>query len=154
MSENRKIFLTKEGLEQLKIELKELAGEKRKEIAKRIKDARDMGDLSENAEYQSAKEEQGLVEGRITELEDIIKRSVVAEGSKNGEIAVGNKVTIHIDGGKETFHLVGAPEANPQEGKISHESPLGSMLIGKKEGDTFEVEAPVGTLTYKIIKVH
>lgn len=154
MTEERKIFLTKEGLEELKIELKELVDEKRKEVAKRIKEARDMGDLSENAEYQSAKEEQGLIEGRITELEDIIKRAVVAEGNSNGEVTVGNKVTIHIDGDKETFHLVGAPEANPKEGKISHESPLGSMLMGKKEGDTFEVEAPVGKLTYKIIKIH
>lgn len=154
MSENKKIYLTKEGLEELKIELKELIDEKRQEVAKRIKEARDMGDLSENAEYQAAKEEQGLVEGRITELESIIKRSAVAKGNSNGEVAVGNKVTIHIDGDKETFHLVGAPEANPKEGKISHESPLGSMLIGKKKGDTFEVEAPVGKLTYKIIKVH
>ena len=154
MTEDKKIYLTKEGLEELKIELKELVDEKRKEVAKRIKEARDMGDLSENAEYQAAKEEQGLIEGRITELEDIIKRAVVAEGNSNGEVAVGNKVTIHIDGDKETFHLVGAPEADPKEGKISHESPLGSMLIGKKKGDTFEVEAPVGTLTYKIVKVH
>lgn len=154
MTEERKIYLTKEGLEELKIELKELVDKKRKKIAKRIKEARDMGDLSENAEYQSAKEEQGLVEGRITELEDIIKRAVVAEGNSNGEVAVGNKVTIHIDGDEETFHLVGAPEADPKEGKISHESPLGSMLIGKKKGDKFEVDAPVGKLTYKIIKIH
>ncbi|MBT6401668.1 transcription elongation factor GreA [candidate division WWE3 bacterium] len=148
-----KIYLTKEGLGELKTELKELTDTKRTEVALRIKNARDMGDLSENAEYHSAKEEQAFVEGRIAELEDIIKNSKVQEIA-TGEISVGAKVTVHIDGGEQTFHLVGAPEANPIEGKISHESPLGSQLMGKKVGDSFDVEAPVGKLTYTIKKIH
>lgn len=147
------IYLTKEGLDELKIELKELIDTKRTEVAQRIKNARDMGDLSENAEYQAAKEEQAFVEGRIAELEDIIKNAKVQKASKD-EVAVGHKVTVHIDGGEQTFHLVGAPEADPIKGKISHESPLGSQLMGKKVGESFEVEAPVGKLTYTIKKIH
>ena len=148
-----KIYLTKEGLGELKTELKELTDTKRTEVALRIKNARDMGDLSENAEYHSAKEEQAFVEGRIAELEDIIKNSKVQEIA-TGKISGGAKGTVHIDGGEQTFHLVGAPEANPIEGKISHESPLGSQLMGKKVGDSFDVEAPVGKLTYTIKKIH
>lgn len=148
------IFLTKEGLEQLKIELKELTETRRIEVSQRIKNAREMGDLSENAEYQSAKEEQGIVEGRIMELEDIIKRAKVEENGSKEIIGVGSKVSVHIDGDEQVFHLVGAPEANPMEGKISHESPLGMQLLGKKVGEKFEVEAPVGKLTYTIKKIH
>jgi transcription elongation factor GreA len=148
------IYLTKKGLEELKIELKELIDGKRPEMAKRIKDARDMGDLSENAEYHSAKEEQAFVEGRIAELEDIIKNAQVQKISSKDVIAVGTKITVKIDGDEQIFHLVGAPEADPAEGKVSHESPLGSQLMGKKVGDKFEVEAPVGKLTYTILKIH
>ena len=148
------IYLTQEGLEGLKIELKELVDEKRPEMAKRIKDARDMGDLSENAEYHAAKEEQAFVEGRISELEDIVKNAEVQKGSLKDVIVVGSKITVKIDGDEQIFHLVGAPEANPAEGKISHESPLGAQLIGKKAGEKFEVEAPVGKLTYTILKIH
>ncbi len=147
------LYLTKEGLDELKSELKELKDTKRAEMAKRIKNAREMGDLSENAEYHSAKEEQAFVEGRISELEEIIKNSKVSEGSKD-EVAVGSKVTVHIDGDEEVFHLVGAPEADPVKGKISHESPLGEKMMGKKAGEKFEVEAPIGKLTYTILKIH
>lgn len=148
------IYLTKEGLEELKSELKALVDVKRSEVAKRIKDARDLGDLSENAEYHSAKEEQAFVEGRIAELEDITKHAEVQEGTAKGEIGVGSKITVRIDGDEHTFHLVGAPEADPDKGKISHESPLGGKLMGKKVGEKFEVEAPVGKLTYTILKIH
>jgi len=147
------IYLTQEGLEELKSELKELTDTKRPEMAKRIKDARDMGDLSENAEYHAAKEEQAFIEGRIAELEDIIKNAQVQKGA-SGAIAVGSKITVKIDGDEQIFHLVGAPEADPTIGKISHESPLGAQLMGKKTGDKFEVEAPVGKLTYTILKIH
>ena len=148
------IYLTKKGLGELKIELKELIDNKRPEMAKRIKDARDMGDLSENAEYHSAKEEQAFAEGRIAELEDIIKHAEVQKASSKDVITVGTKITVRIDGDEQIFHLVGAPEANPAKGKVSHESPLGSQLMGKKIGDKFEVEAPVGKLTYTILKIH
>lgn len=148
------IYLTKEGLGELKTELKELIDVKRTEVAQRIKNARDMGDLSENAEYHSAKEEQAFVEGRISELEVIIKNSKVEKVVSKDAIAVGSKVTVIIDGSEEVFHVVGAPEANPAKGKISHESPLGAQLMGKKVGEKFEVEAPVGMLTYSILKIH
>lgn len=148
------VYITKEGLEKLKKELTELREVRRPKVAKRIKDAREMGDISENAEYDAARQEQAFVEGRITELEEVIKNAQVIE--KNGDnsvVHVGSKVTVHIEGDEETFHLVGAHEANPLENKISHESPLGAALMGKKIGDTFEVEAPVGKLTYKITKI-
>lgn len=146
------LYLTKEGLDELKIELSELKDTKRTEVAKRIKNAREMGDLSENAEYHAAKEEQAFIEGRINELEEIIKHSKVSEGSKD-EVVVGSKVVVHIDGDEEEFHLVGAPEADPSKGKISHESPLGAKMMGKKPGDKFDVEAPIGNLTYTILKI-
>jgi transcription elongation factor GreA len=147
------IYLTKEGLDELKSELKELIADKRPQMANRIKEAREMGDLSENAEYHAAKEEQSFAEGRISELEDIVKNAKVQKAT-NGEIKVGTKVTVHIEGDEQEFHLVGAPEANPAKGKISHESPLGEKLMGKKVGDTFEVEAPIGNLIYRILKIH
>lgn len=147
------IYLTKEGLDELKSELKALIGDKRPAMAQRIKDAREMGDLSENAEYHAAKEEQAFVEGRIAELEDIVKNAKVQKGGTD-EIKVGSKVTVHIDGGEQVFHLVGGPEADPIKGKISHESPLGLNLLGKKIGDSFEVEAPIGKLIYRILKIH
>lgn len=147
------VYLTKEGLDELKSELKKLVDDKRPAMAKRIKEAREMGDLSENAEYHAAKEEQAFVEGRIVELEDIIKNAKVQKGGK-GEVAVGSKVTVKIDGGEKTFYLVGGPEADPANGKISHESPLGLKLMGSKVGDKFDVEAPIGNLTYTILKIH
>jgi len=147
------MYLTQVGLDELKSELEELVNVKRTEIAQRIKNAREMGDLSENAEYQAAKEEQGIMEGRIFELEEIIKHSKVAESNGNGAVGVGSQVTVHLDGNEQTFHLVGAPEANPSEGKISHESPLGSQMLGKKVGDKFVVETPLGNFTYTVLKI-
>jgi len=156
MSKNSKdtVYLTQDGLEKLKNELAELVKTKRPAVAQRIKDARDMGDISENAEYDAARQEQAFVEGRIAELEDLVKSAVVIdEKTGTDEVRVGSKVTVKLDGGEETFHIVGAQEADPMENKISHESPLGASLVGKKIGDTFEVEAPIGKLTYKIIKI-
>ena len=148
------VYITQEGLEKLKEELKGLLEVKRPTVAKRIKEARDMVDISENAEYDSARQEQAFVEGRIAELEDLIKSSeVITEEASGDEVRVGSKVTVRIDGGEETFHIVGAHEADPMENKISHESPLGASLVGKKIGDAFEVEAPIGKLTYKIVKI-
>ncbi len=146
-------YLTHEGLGKLKEELRNLIDVKRPELALRIKSARDMGDISENSEYDAAREEQAFVEGRIAELEEIVKSSVVSLNNAKGVVSVGSKVTVHIDGDKEVFHIVGAPEANPLEKKISHESPLGSALIGKKVGDKFQVDAPVGKLNYVILKI-
>lgn len=152
MVKNTNIYITKEGLKQLKAELEELTKVKRPAVALRIKNAREMGDISENAEYDAAREEQAYVEGRIAELEDIIKSSKISEGVA-GEVTVGTSVTVHMDGEEETFHIVGAPEADPLKKKISHESPLGVALLGKKVGDKIEVEAPVGKLTYTILSI-
>ena len=148
-----KVYLTKEGFEEIKKEYKNLVDVERSKIAERIKSAREMGDISENSAYDEAVQEQAYVEGRIRELEEIIKNSAIREIDKNGLIDVGCKVTVHIDGDEEYFHIVGAPEANPKEKKISHESPLGSALLGKKVGDKIEVEAPVGKLAYTVLKI-
>lgn len=150
---NKIMYLTKEGLDNLKEELRQLIDVKREEVAKKIQTAREMGDLSENSLYDAAKEEQVFVEGRIAELEDIIKSAKVSTAKATGEVSVGSKVTVHIEGDEETYHLVGAPEADPIARKISHESPIGSALMGKKVGDQVEVEAPMGMLTYTVVKV-
>lgn len=146
------LYVTKEGLAKLKEELKELIDVKRPEVAKRILAARENGDISENAEYDSSRQEQSYVEGRIAELEEIIKNAKITEAPKDN-IGVGCSVTVHVEGDEETFHIVGTPEANPLEKKISHESPLGQALMGKKIGDKINVEAPVGTLTYTVLKI-
>ena len=154
MNKKDKLYVTKEGLEKLKAELKQLTEEKRVEVAKRIKDAREMGDISENAEYDAARQEQSYVEGKISELEDVIKSAKINTKTINkDQVDVGSKVTVHIDGDEETFHIVGPPEADPLSKKISHESPLGKALYGKKVGEKVKVEAPVGMLTYTILKV-
>jgi transcription elongation factor GreA len=147
------LYLTKEGLEKLKAELHELKEVKRPKNIDMIKEAREMGDISENAMYDAAREEQGFIEGRITELEEILRTAVITETTKKGIIGVGSKVTVHIDGGEETFHIVGAPEADPINKKISHESPLGVSMLGKKIGEQVEVEAPMGKLKYTILKI-
>jgi transcription elongation factor GreA len=148
------LYVTKEGLEKLRSELNDLVNVKRPEIAQRIKDAREMGDISENSEYDAARQEQSYIEGRISELEEVIKTAKVNEGGANKSIVgIGCKVTVHIDGSEDIFHIVGAPEANPLQKKISHESPLGSALVGKKIGDKIEVDAPIGKLIYTIQKI-
>jgi len=149
-----KILLTLEGLEEIKKEYEELTTKRRKEIAQRIQEARELGDLTENAEYDSARDEQASVEGRIAELEETMKRAEVVKNNKRPvQIDVGCRVRVHLEGKDEEFQIVGAPEADPTDGKISHESPLGLALLGKKVGDKIEVEAPVGKLIYKILDI-
>ena len=150
---DNKYYVTAEGLQKLKEELKELVDVKRYEVAKRIKQARDNGDISENAEYDAARQEQSFVEGRIAELEEILKSVVVSDVRDKSAVYVGAKVTVHVEGEEESFYIVGAPEANPMEKKISHESPLGSCLMGKKIGDKILVEAPVGSIIYTILNI-
>jgi len=149
-----KVILTKEGLEKLKTEYEELVNTKRKDIVDRIAKAREQGDLSENGAYHAAKEEQAFIEGRIEELEVILKNALVeVSTTTDGTVKVGSLVKVKIEGGEEEFSIVGAPEANPTERKISHESPLGSALVGKKVGDVVQVEAPVGKIAYEILAV-
>jgi transcription elongation factor GreA len=143
-----KNFLTPEGKENLERELEELKTKGRKDLAERLKQAISMGDLSENADYHKAKEDQGFLEGRIQELESILYHSEVIESrSVYHEVSVGAKITIkEADYPAETYHLVGRNEANPSEGKISHHSPIGKALMGHKVGDVVKAELPNGTI--------
>jgi len=148
-------YLSQEGLESLKKELQELKTKKRQEIAKRLQEAKDLGDLSENAEYLEAKEAQALNDNRINELEELLKNAVVIETpSEENIVAVGSTIEVKSnDNGTETFTIVGSTEAKPQEGKISNESPLGKAFIGRKIGEEIEVKTPGGIAKYKIIKI-
>ncbi|OGC58457.1 transcription elongation factor GreA [candidate division WWE3 bacterium RIFCSPLOWO2_01_FULL_42_11] len=149
-----KILLTKEGFQNLKDEYKSLVDVKRTEIAEKIQSAREMGDLSENAAYHTAKEEQAFLEGRVSELEELFRNAEVVEKDNNKtSVGIGSKVKVCIDGGDETFWIVGAYEADPAVGKISHESPIGQALLGKKIGEEINVEAPIGTVKYKIVSI-
>ena len=147
-------FLTSEGLEKLKAELHEIKGVKLKEIAVRIKDAKDMGDLSENAEYHEAKNEQSFLYGRALELEQKIKNAqIIEKHAKGGIVAAGSDVEVSTDGDKMTFQIVGSDESNPAEGLISIDSPIGSALSGHVKGDVVCVSAPGGKIEYKILSV-
>ena len=153
----KKIYLTKEGLEELKKEFKELINVKRPDILARVSQARSMGDLSENAEYVAAREELSFIDGRIDEIEELIKQAVLiteTHGKSSGSVVkIGSTVTVNIKGKKEIFTVVGEWEADPDEKKISHESPLGKALLGKKVGEKVEVEAPAGKVIYTIASV-
>lgn len=157
MAENGKTLLTQAGYKKLQDELEYLKVTWRKEIAEKIKDARAQGDLSENAEYDAAKDEQREKEGRIVEIEEILKNCEVVESSAagDGKINVGCHVVL-LDVEMEEqmeFDLVGSSEANSLKGKISNESPVGNALIGKEAGDTVTVESPAGDIEYKILSV-
>ncbi len=155
MDKDRKIYLTKEGLGKLKEELEDLITNKRKEVALKIKEAKEFGDLSENSEYEEAKNEQAFIEGRIAEIQHIFKNSVLISGrAGHSKVSVGSKVTVEVEGELSEFIIVGSQEANPLEGKISNESPIGQALLNKKVGEQIEIEVPAGKLTYKIKKIH
>jgi transcription elongation factor GreA len=148
-------YLTPEGEKKLKAELEELKGPRREELAARLRAAIQMGDLSENADYHKAKEDQGFLEGRIQEIEAILRNSVLIEKTNNkGAVAIGSHVTIQEEGFEpEIYHLVGPAEADPRNGKISHESPIGRALIDKKVGEIAEAETPGGKIKFKIVKI-
>ncbi|HAE86302.1 MAG TPA: transcription elongation factor GreA [Anaerolineaceae bacterium] len=155
MIENQQ-FITQAGKQKLEQELAELEGPRRQEISRRLKSAIEMGDLSENADYISAKEDQGFLEGRIQEIKAILKNSIVVDENNTNthEVQIGNKVILQEDDYPiEVYELVGANEADPTSGKISYESPLGSALLGKHKGDIVTVSAPGGTLRFKIVKI-
>jgi transcription elongation factor GreA len=148
-------YLTPEGEAKLNAELQELKGPKREELSQRLRSAIQMGDLSENADYHKAKEDQGFLEGRIQELEAILRNTVIIEEKKGQDyIFIGSHVTIQEDTfDPETYHLVGPTEADPRKGKISHESPIGRALMNKKVGDIAEADAPSGKIKFKILKI-
>lgn len=148
----KKMYVTKEGLEELNKEHNELVNVKRPEILERLSDARDQGDLSENAEYTAAKDELSFIDGRIEEVEELLKQATLITGQTGTKKAVdlGSTVTVTIAGKKEEFTVVGEWEADPAAKKISHESPLGKALMGKKVGEAIEVEAPAGKIKYTV----
>lgn len=147
-------YLTPEGEKKLKAELAELTGAKREEIAKRLRSAIQMGDLSENADYHKAKEDQSFLEGRIQEIEAILRTATIIEKKHGDVVTVGSRVTIQEeDFEPETFDLVGAKEADPRNGRISNESPFGKALLDHKVGDVVEAETPGGKIKLKILKV-
>jgi transcription elongation factor GreA len=150
------VKLTKDGLEALRHELEELRDVKRPRLVDRLSNARSQGDLSENSDYQSAREELEFLDGRIDELTEVLNGASVVTGSgKNGVsgIGVGTKVTVKVGGKQIVFNIVGEWEADPVNRKISHESPLGKALSGKKVGDKAEVEAPAGRIMYEILAI-
>ena len=148
-------YLTSEGAERLRKELAELKGPKREAIAKKLRHAIQLGDLTENAEYIMTKEEQAFLEGRIQELETLLREAVIVrEGESTDHAQIGNFVVVSENGRTpETFQLVGAKDANPRQGKISHLSPIGKALLGKAVGDEATVETPGGIITLKVLEI-
>ena len=151
---DRPVLLTKEGLQKLEDELADLRTNKRAEIAERIKYAKDFGDITENAEYEDAKNEQGMLEGRILTLENMVRNAVIIEeAADGGEVRIGATVEVKDEFGKQTYTLVGPAEVDVAAGRISVESPMGKALMGHKVGDTIRVAAPGGERSAKITKI-
>ena len=149
-------YLTAEGAARLKAELEELKGPVRNALAQRLRSAIQMGDLSENADYHKAKEDQGFLEGRIQELEYLMRNAVIIDelSANHDEVTIGSHVTIQEGNyDPETYHVVGSKEAEPRKGRISNESPIGRALMGAKVGDTVSAETPNGTIKFKILKI-
>lgn len=149
-------YLTTEGADRMRLELEQLKGPAREEMARRLRAAIQMGDLSENADYHKAKEDQAFLEGRISELEYLLKNAIIVDRNNNtGEVVdIGVQVTIQETGeSPETYHMVGAKEADPRNGRISNESPIGRALMGRRAGETVTAETPAGSVTFKIIKI-
>ncbi len=146
-------IITQKGYDKLKQELNYLKGEKRHQIAERIERAKELGDLSENAEYSEAKEEQAFNEGRIIEINDTIKKLKVVAGNHGETIDLGSVVAVEVRGKEKEFTIVSFNEVDPENNKISNESPIGEALIGHKAGDEIMVNLPSGEVKYKVLKV-
>ncbi len=153
----KELILTPEGYKKLQEEIEVLSTERRREVAERIREAREFGDIAENAEYDAAKNDQAHLEARIAMLEDRLKdaRVVTKKEIKSGEVSVGTKVRLKDMGTNKTveYRVVGSAEADPAEMKLSNESPVGKAIMGRKKGETVEVSAPRGTLKFKIMDV-
>ncbi|MCS7256302.1 MAG: transcription elongation factor GreA [Thermomicrobium sp.] len=151
-----RIPITREGLEALRQEYEHLVKHRRPEIARIIQEAREHGDIRENAAYDAAKHDQAFIEGRIREIEELLKRVELIEEPTDGDrsvVRVGSTVTIEIDGELETYTIVGAIEAKPSAGRISNESPVGKALLGHRAGETVTIQTPNGQITARIVKV-
>jgi len=149
----KEILVTQEGLEKLQEELRDLTESRRPEIVSRIKNAKELGDLSENAEYVSAKEEQSFIEGRIQELEQTMKHVKVVDSKHSGTIDIGTNAEVEVDGDTFTLEIVGETESDPDKGKISVDSPVAQALLGHKAGEKVAVETPDGSVVYKIVSL-
>lgn len=147
------ISVTQEGLDKLKTELHQLKTVRRKELAGRLEAAKELGDLSENADYQQAKEDSAWTEGRINELEDLVSRAIIAHTPKAGVVSIGSTVTVTSGSQTRVFMIAGATEADPAHGKISAESPIGSALLGAHAEDDILVNTPSGAVRYHVVKV-
>src|SRR3989304_1687712 len=152
---SKQVQLTKEGFEALQKEFTELNEVKRPKLVDRLSNARSQGDLTENSDYSNAKEELEFLDGRIEELENVLKSAEIVKNgsSKNGGVSVGTRVTVKVNGEKHVYEMVGEWEADPVNKKISPESPLGQALVGKKVGEKAEVKAPAGKVTYEILAI-
>lgn len=150
----KKYYLTKDGIDKLKEELVDLTGNQRHKVAAKLREAKEYGDLSENIQWDDAKDQQAFIEGRIAEVEHILKHAEIIESPRKKDIVdLGTTVHVELEEGKQKYTIVGSTEANPDEGKISNESPIGQALMGKKPGDEVEVTVPSGTIVYKILKI-
>ena len=149
-----KVQFTHEGFDQIKKEQEELNTVKKLKAIDRLQKARAMGDLSENSEYTAAKEDLGFIEGRIRELDQIIKNAeIVEQNADQNTVTIGSKVVVSFNGSQDEFNIVGEFEANPMEKKLSQTSPIGKALLGTKEGDVVNVEIPAGKITYKVVEI-
>jgi len=157
MSNNQPVYLTQDGLQKVKDELDYLKTTRRKEVARLIAEAKAEGDISENAGYDEAKTQQGFLEGRIRELENVVKNAQIIEQDANNKnaVALGRTVVVQEEGAdlEETYVIVGSMEADPHNGRISNESPMGKALLGKKKGDAVTVDTPGGEITFEIVRV-
>lgn len=155
MSKTKDIYVTSDGMEEMKSELENLIKEKRPEVIKALKEARALGDLSENAEYDAARQEQAQTEARIKELEAMIEKAIVIEDVNTEEVSIGTKVTIEYVGDDDTeeYSIVGVKEADPFNNKISNESPIARAILGKKIGDIVSVDSPNGKYDVKVVSI-
>ncbi len=152
---SKKYLLTQEGLVKLNEELKHLINDKRKEVIERIREAAAHGDLSENADYAQAREEQSFIEGRIMEIEDMIKNAeIITASTQHNTVTIGSTIKVKVNGEEKEYSIVGSNEANPGAGKISNESNVGKALLGKKIGDKVTVSAPAGDKEYEITGIN
>jgi len=151
---NKPEYLTRDGLEKLRRELDELVNVRRAEVATRIHDAKEHGDLSENAEYEDAKNEQAFVEGRIQALENLVRNAIIIDESHNSDhVQIGSTVVVESSDGRQSYTIVGSAEASPDDGRISNESPVGRALLGHRKGETVVVKVPAGDFSYKIVSI-
>lgn len=151
---SKKFMLTKEGLENLRDEYEDLVNVKKPQVTQRIQRAREFGDLAENSEYDAAKEEQTLIETRITALEDVLKKAQIIEPTKKTDfVVIGSTVVVEVEGEMDEFTIVGTMEADPAKGKISNESPVGKALLGARVGEIVEVSTSIVKARYKILGI-